>query len=564
MRTGLSLLSALALAAALVAGAQAYTYVDSDSVPEPWCGWWWPMYHPAGVDSCAYCPHLWQGGRYPGPASFSSIRPIYDCDTRYFWRPASIRDSGQIWENSNHHYTDESLRSCGHCGGMSNAQAMEPAPPADCGALSQDDLEGLLAEMDIAVTKNPWFPDTLHTPGTLWHSLQGSFRVTRRALVVNFYSTPGGAESNIAWYWPVHWYEVLYDTRIQGGETIADGRMYLHYEDHVYRADRACSTAMYSFWGVVMDSGVYPRPKTGAWGQIRTPPCSLDCPPGLGYTPVARIVDTSGRSNPYVNRHYDTIKRVIDYKTIIYDDAFPVDRWLPVPPPGADWVQRPVGYGGSCWSAPTEQQTAHVVDWSTSYPPGGKLVPAGTWKFFAWKPQPYGGDQLTDDAMIEANWDGDKCQHYRQDVSPYEQWVLVTTRVFDDVPWIVLGQYNCWKAGSYRTYFDAYKLDWVGSGLDGGASAAAVALGSDVTHAQVAPNPVRRTALIRYVALKPGPVEVVAYDVMGRAVLRAMQDIKRAGAQTARISVAGFPAGTYMARVNAAGVHNTCRFVVCR
>ena len=555
MRTGLSLLSALALAAALVARAQAYTQVDRDSVPEPWCGWWWPMYHPAGVDSCEYCPHLWQGGRYPGPTSLSSIRPIYDLDTRYFWRPESIRDSGQIWEYVNHHYTDTSLRWCGHCGGMSNAQAMEPAPPADCGALSQDDLEGLLAEMDIAVTQNQWVPDAIHTPGTLWYSLQGSFRVADRALVVNFYSNTSSVGADIAWYFPVYWYEVLYDTQIQGGETIADGRMYLRYEDHVYRADHACSTAMYSFSGVVMDSGVYPRPLTGAWGQIRTPPPNLDCPPGLGYTPVGRV-DTPSRDNPYVKRHYDTITRVIEHKTIILDDEYMFDA-LPVLPPYGLWVRRP-GYADSCWAVLStfEYHPSYMVRWSP------RLGCDGLWGMYAYKTPPAAGDTLNRSVRVTTNgglW------FFDQSASPYDTWQPLgsATLVGDSLGYVTLDNVG---AGPfpYLTYYDALKLEYEGQSGDGGASSAAVKLGDEVPRVRVTPNPVWSNARISYTVPSRGRVHVVVYDVMGRSVLRASQDVQRAGAQAATLSVAGLPFGAYVARVGVAGVHTTCRFVVCR
>jgi hypothetical protein len=80
----------------------------------------------------------------------------------------------------------------------------------------------------------------------------------------------------------------------------------------------------------------------------------------------------------------------------------------------------------------------------------------------------------------------------------------------------------------------------------------------------VTPNPVRRTAHISYGVSRPGPVEIVLYDVTGRAVMRAAQGVQRAGLQNVAISVAGFPAGTYMARVSVNDVHSTCRFVVCR
>lgn len=55
MRTGPSLLSVLALVAAFLAGAQAYAFTERDSVPEPWCGWWWPQYHIAAVSTFALC-----------------------------------------------------------------------------------------------------------------------------------------------------------------------------------------------------------------------------------------------------------------------------------------------------------------------------------------------------------------------------------------------------------------------------------------------------------------------------------------------------------------------------
>jgi hypothetical protein len=58
------MLCALGLAMVFSVSAQAYTLSDRDSVPEPWSGWWWPMYHPDTLDSCPLCPHLWQGGLY--------------------------------------------------------------------------------------------------------------------------------------------------------------------------------------------------------------------------------------------------------------------------------------------------------------------------------------------------------------------------------------------------------------------------------------------------------------------------------------------------------------------
>jgi hypothetical protein len=84
-----ALVCALALATVFLADVQAYTYADSDSVPEPWSGWWWPRLD--GVDGWHY---LWTGG---GGIYGDSAGPIYDLDTRYFQRFAGgLRAVGSV------------------------------------------------------------------------------------------------------------------------------------------------------------------------------------------------------------------------------------------------------------------------------------------------------------------------------------------------------------------------------------------------------------------------------------------------------------------------------------
>jgi hypothetical protein len=145
MRTRATPISAFMFVVVLVSGA--WAYVEGDSVPEPWSGWWWPWYHD-GTPGCRYCPHLWQG---PGFVP-SSPGPLYDLNTKYFWLSESTRTLAQQWEVSHHHTTQDSWM--GHCKGVSYAQALASDPPTDCGALTQDDLEGLLAERYTGSTRD--------------------------------------------------------------------------------------------------------------------------------------------------------------------------------------------------------------------------------------------------------------------------------------------------------------------------------------------------------------------------------------------------------------------------
>jgi len=550
MRTASSLVRVLALVSAFAAGAQAYTYTDSDSVPEPWSGWWWPMYHPDGLDSCAWCPHLWQGGRYGGPTGDYWARPFYDLDTRYFWRPESIRDSAQIWEYTNDRVSNETLAWFGHCGGASCAQAIEDAPPTDCGALSQDDLEGLLSEHYAGVVEaNALAPGPHTKPGSLWLSLQQSMRTPpTRALVVDFYADTGNVESQTAWFWPVFRYEVSYDIF---EDTIAAGVMTLVYEDHAYNADHASDVADYTFWCVV-DSNRNPERRTGGWMAWNPPP---HCPgaPDWAMRPLSK--DTSYHDvNPYLN--YDEIKRVIDHKTIILDDAY-ADSVVRNQFSGDSWVRRP-GYSDSCWAAYEVCGASHCdMCWSP------RLGCDGLWSLYVWKTNPPPGEGYVDSSATFTGAFG--FGQINQAVPPFDTWQLAdtsyltagsTTLALDDI--FRRPQNWCY------TYYDAFRLECVQEGGDGGASAAAVALGDGSQRVRVTPNPVGSAARISFVVPAQGRVDIAVYDVTGRVVLRADQGGQRPGAQTATLSVAGLPTGTYMARVSVNGVNTTCRFVVCR
>gem|GEM_PF-1634036 len=551
-------MTAFAVLSVLTASAQAYAYADSDSVPEPWSGWWWPMYHALDSAHCRYCPHLWQG---PGFVP-ESAGPMYDLDTKYFWRTESLRHLAQRWEDSLHHFgetlADTVYEWCGHCGGTSNAQAMETDPPTDCGALSQDDLEGLLAELDVRTLSDCRTERPHVKPGSLWFALQTSMRTDpKRALVVDFFADTGSVESQTAWFWPVYWYEVEYDIT---DDTVATGVMTLRYEDHVHNEEHASGVASYGF-SCVVQANNRPKPETGEWGTCDPPP---GCPGAPDFASRPRecdtTKDTTGNVNPYLN--YNEIKRVIDHKTIILDDAYMDSVDIYHCWPEADsWVRRP-GYADSCWAGYcVSSYSWHSMYWSAC------IGCNGLWNLYTWKTNPPPGEAHIDSCatwdLFPGMWLGD----INQAVPSFDTWEVIcdSLNLTAGTMTLVLDDFLRVPENFCYTYFDAFKLEYVGGGGgDGGASSAAVALGGKVMRVRVAPSPVRRTARISYAAPSPGSVDVVVYDVMGRAVLRAPQDVQRAGLQTATISVAGLPAGAYIARVTAKGTDATCRFVVCR
>ncbi|MBM3314563.1 hypothetical protein FJY71_01790 [candidate division WOR-3 bacterium] len=101
-------------------GSVARGIVEEGGVAPPWAGWHWPMYCPELVQ-CPYCPlhqHL-----------FSELGPIYDLDTRYFWKPLPQRNQALEWEYENHRYTEPWAEWTGHCSGISYASIIESGPP---------------------------------------------------------------------------------------------------------------------------------------------------------------------------------------------------------------------------------------------------------------------------------------------------------------------------------------------------------------------------------------------------------------------------------------------------
>jgi hypothetical protein len=385
MRTRLSMMCVLWLVMVFSPRAQAYALTDRDSVPEPWSGWWWPMYHDSSVPSCPNCPHLWQG---PG-FNPNAPGPIYDLDTRYFWRSESTRLRAECWEDTWGHVRNPALDWYGHCGGMSCAQAMEDDPPTDCGALSRDDLEGLLANLYVGAGSDFLTPKVKTDPGNLWRALQTTMRSdSPRAVVVDFYADTGNVVTQEKWFWPVYKYVVDYDTF--GNQAI--GLMTLFYEDHQKYTDHASRVADYQF-SCFLDPNGNPLPGTGAWGAVRHPPPGCLTSPDFALKPYKfnPITDTTGY-NPYLN--YTEIKRVIDHKTIILDDAY-MDYAYPVDPPGGIWERRP-GYAESCWATLStwEDHPMYRVHWNP------RLGVGGLWEVSLYKTEPVAGEELNDSVHV--------------------------------------------------------------------------------------------------------------------------------------------------------------------
>ena len=240
MRARSAWVCAFTLAAVFVAGAQPYLWVDSGSVPEPWSGWWWPEYD-GGPDSG---PYLWQGG---GGRYGDDPGPIYDLDTRYFWWQGPRRTRAQALEYEAHRTTDPNHKSWGHCHGVSFAQALEAQPPADNGALSRDDLEGLLSELYCWCA---FKDETEHDvgPGDLWSMLQwylGPSAPDSGAVVVDFCRLLWNGQ-DVGWNWPVYGYRAEYNL---SGPILdyAKGVMTLFYEDHKFNTVNAPDSAKFGF-----------------------------------------------------------------------------------------------------------------------------------------------------------------------------------------------------------------------------------------------------------------------------------------------------------------------------
>jgi hypothetical protein len=333
--------------------------------------------------------------------------------------------------------------------------------------------------------------------------------------------------------------------------------MTLHIEGHLYGVPHAPREATYSFWCQVKQlSGIwFPVPQTGDWLECHGPcdPPDDTLPPQNALLPLGRKdYDTISR-NPHID--YDTLKRVIDHKTIVLDDEYGGR----VNPGDPGWETRP-GYAGSCWAARGVEETwpAFYFSWYVD-----SSIPKGMWDIYIYKTLP--SDVMNTQTKVSC-FDYYHPDTVDQSSPPFDVWEYLRT-VHIDEDWegdhlTVLNFYAqplpCW------VYFDAMKLEWKYATSEGAANSSTVVLDDVPLRLRVSPNPVGRTASISYAVSKPGRVDVVVYDVAGRAVLRAAQGIQRAGLQSATISVAELPAGTYMARVSAAGVHTACRFVVCR
>jgi len=517
------------------------------------------MYHDAS-GNCQYCPHLWQGGRFGGPPG-----PIYNHDTRYFWRPESIRDSAQLWEYGGHHETDPAYAWRGHCDGITCASIMEPdVLPQDCGALGQDDLEGLLAEIYGDCDLHYW-TDLNAKPGDVWFYLREWLKVqpvhAPRVLAVDFDTAN------------VHFLCGL-GYRIDGDvvdDTLFRGIMTLYYEKHTHGALYDPDSAWYEFECKCLGSGVGFGPKTGtgAWcgsryGPERYDGQRFDCPPDQVCT-AESLPHTKGTRNWFVCDStlaaLDTLKRVIEHKTIILDDAY-ADSWYIDPPPDNHPRVRRPGFADSCWASDDVTRNKYTaIMW---YP---RLACTGSWSFYVYKTPPVDGDTL--DPFADVGWDipeigNRKYWPYSQAVPPFDTWQFLGSHsLVQESVWIFVSRWD--DLGRYHfTYFDAVRLELNEGGLEGGASAATIALGDASQFIRVTPNPVRRVARISYALSTLGSAEIVVYDVTGRAVQRASQFSTRAGPQNVTIPLDGLAAGAYIVRVNACGERQTCRFVVCR
>jgi hypothetical protein len=350
--------------------------------------------------------------------------------------------------------------------------------------------------------------------------------------------------NQVNWF-AVYGYKVDYWAGSQPG--LVDGTLSLYYEERYdcpgLTGNRPDSVK-HSFTGVLMTDSL----SGGSWSN----PAAA---PDQAVLPRSRVQGDT-HVNPCLN--YDTIKRVIDHKTIILDDAYMDSVDIYHYCSYDSWVRRP-GYADSCWAGYCQSGLAwHYMFWSP------RLGCDGQWSLYVYKTEPPQGEGYVDSSahFILGSWSGD----INQAVPQFDTWQLVNgpsyltagtrTLVLDD--FLREPDHFCY------TYFDAFKLECTGGGGEGGASSAAVALADEFPRVRVKPNPARGTARISYVVSKPGRVDIAVYDVTGRAVLRASQGIQRAGLQNAAVSVAGLSAGTYMARVSVNDVHSTCRFVVCK
>lgn len=80
----------------------------------------------------------------------------------------------------------------------------------------------------------------------------------------------------------------------------------------------------------------------------------------------------------------------------------------------------------------------------------------------------------------------------------------------------------------------------------------------------VAPNPIRRDAMVRFTLPEAGSARLVVYDLLGREVLRLVIAAVSAGSHEARLGVGRLVAGSYLVRLETESGVDTQRITVVR
>jgi hypothetical protein len=81
----------------------------------------------------------------------------------------------------------------------------------------------------------------------------------------------------------------------------------------------------------------------------------------------------------------------------------------------------------------------------------------------------------------------------------------------------------------------------------------------------VIPNPVYSNAALRFALAGPAPVTLAVFDVQGRRMATLLAGSPLAsGEHTVRVGTSAWPAGCYLARLEAGGVTTTRKMVVLR
>jgi hypothetical protein len=331
---------------------------------------------------------------------------------------------------------------------------MEPEPPTDCGALSQEDLEGLLGETWMDCEADAFGDGSIPIkPSDMWFALRyclGDSGAEHRPFVTDFYADGPGSTEDIEWNYPVHAYDIQFDVNEQISPCFAWGIMTLDYEDHVYGVHYAPRQAWYWFWCYVYPtpSGWSPYAHTGGWGECHGPgDPPITTAPQNALLPQRRMEEVRTR-NPHID--YDSIKRVIEHKTIVLDDEYGgrVNQNDPA------WEQRP-GYAGSCWAAPGtgDHGLSFYITWGrhSSYP-------LGMYDFYIYKTPPSGADVLDDRTQVDC-YDYYSYDHVDQSVPPFDVWQYVkTVEVRDDWEFAGVSGFDA-DPLPCMVYFDAMKME---------------------------------------------------------------------------------------------------------